>query len=114
MAADHSIERDTQRRGTFTRSVGALPPCAGHIKRLARPMRSQTKHSCSCVKVVDGRARKTSGHLKPMPAWNVLLRDHPPRVHQLGGVRGKPDDDRRERAHAKTHGTQICPWWPGV
>ena len=26
--------------------------------------------------VVDGRARKTTGHSKPMSAWNVLLRDH--------------------------------------
>jgi DNA invertase Pin-like site-specific DNA recombinase len=26
--------------------------------------------------VVDGRARKTSGHRRPMPAWNVLLHDH--------------------------------------
>jgi len=30
------------------------------------------------TEVVDGRARKTSGHRKPMQAWNVLLRDHHP------------------------------------
>jgi DNA invertase Pin-like site-specific DNA recombinase len=29
-------------------------------------------------KIVDGRARKTSGHAKPMDQWNVLLRDHHP------------------------------------
>jgi DNA invertase Pin-like site-specific DNA recombinase len=28
--------------------------------------------------VVDGRARKTIGHRKPMQAWNVLLREHHP------------------------------------
>jgi hypothetical protein len=28
--------------------------------------------------VVDGRARKTTGHRKPMSTWNVLLRDHHP------------------------------------
>lgn len=28
--------------------------------------------------VVDGRARKTIGHSKPMASWNVLLRDHHP------------------------------------
>jgi DNA invertase Pin-like site-specific DNA recombinase len=28
--------------------------------------------------VVEGRARKTTGHSKPMSAWNVLLRDHHP------------------------------------
>jgi hypothetical protein len=30
------------------------------------------------TQVVDGRARKTTGHVKPMNAWNVLLRDHHP------------------------------------
>ena len=28
------------------------------------------------TRVVEGRARKTSGHHKPMNPWNVLLRDH--------------------------------------
>jgi DNA invertase Pin-like site-specific DNA recombinase len=28
------------------------------------------------VQVVDGRARKTEGHFKPMQNWNVLLRNH--------------------------------------
>ena len=28
------------------------------------------------TRVVDGRARKTTGHSKPMAAWNVLIRDH--------------------------------------
>lgn len=32
--------------------------------------------TCNRTQVVDGRARKTSGHHKPMKAWNVLLRDH--------------------------------------
>jgi len=30
------------------------------------------------VRVVDGRARKTNGHKKPMQAWSVLIRDHHP------------------------------------
>lgn len=30
------------------------------------------------TRVVDGRARKTDGHTKPMAKWNVLLRDHHP------------------------------------
>lgn len=30
----------------------------------------------SRTKVVDGRARKTDGHKKPMESWLVLLRDH--------------------------------------
>lgn len=28
------------------------------------------------TRLVDGRAKKTEGHRKPMHAWNVLLRDH--------------------------------------
>lgn len=35
--------------------------------------------TCDRTRVVDGRARKTTGHSKPMNAWNVLLRDHHPR-----------------------------------
>lgn len=30
------------------------------------------------TRVVDGRARKTTGHSKPMTGWNVLLHDHHP------------------------------------
>lgn len=30
------------------------------------------------TKVIEGRARKSDGHKKPMQAWNVLLREHHP------------------------------------
>jgi DNA invertase Pin-like site-specific DNA recombinase len=30
------------------------------------------------TRIIDGRARKTGNHRKPMEAWNVLLRDHHP------------------------------------
>ena len=30
------------------------------------------------TRIVDGRARKTTGHSKPMAGWNVLSRDHHP------------------------------------
>ena len=30
------------------------------------------------TKVIEGRARKSEGHKKPMQSWNVLLRDHHP------------------------------------
>lgn len=30
------------------------------------------------TEVIDGRARKSMGHHKPMEAWNVLIRDHHP------------------------------------
>jgi DNA invertase Pin-like site-specific DNA recombinase len=32
--------------------------------------------NCQRTRVVDGRARKTDGHRKPMQAWNVLLKGH--------------------------------------
>ena len=32
----------------------------------------------SRTKMIDGRARKTIGHLKPIDAWTVLIRDHHP------------------------------------
>src|SRR2546426_7607254 len=32
----------------------------------------------SRTKVVDGRARKSIGHLKPVGDWTVLIRDHHP------------------------------------
>jgi DNA invertase Pin-like site-specific DNA recombinase len=34
--------------------------------------------TCDRTRVVDGRARKTTGHSKPITAWNVLLKDHHP------------------------------------
>jgi DNA invertase Pin-like site-specific DNA recombinase len=30
------------------------------------------------TRIIEGRARKTTGHSKPMADWNVLLRDHHP------------------------------------
>jgi hypothetical protein len=34
--------------------------------------------TCDRTRIVNGRARKTTGHSKPRAAWNVLLRDHHP------------------------------------
>ena len=34
--------------------------------------------SAQRTRVVDGRARKTEGHRKPIERWNVLIRDHHP------------------------------------
>lgn len=30
------------------------------------------------TQIVEGRARKSNGHAKPMPSWSVLIRDHHP------------------------------------
>ena len=53
----------------------------------------------SARRIVDGRARKTSGFAKPREEWNVLLRDDHPGLHQLAGVRGQSEAAARERAH---------------
>jgi hypothetical protein len=47
--------------------------------------------------IVDGRARKTYGHHKPMGTWEVFIKDHHEGLHQLGGVRTQPNDACRQR-----------------
>ena len=48
------------------------------------------------TRLVDGRARKTTGHSQPMTAWSVLIARSPPRLHQLGAIRGEPEADLGE------------------
>ena len=38
------------------------------------------------TRVVEGRARKTIGHFKPVDNWTVLIRDHHHWLHYLGAV----------------------------
>jgi hypothetical protein len=40
------------------------------------------------TRIVDGRARKTTGHTKPMTSWNVLIRDHHPDLPAEKWTRG--------------------------
>jgi DNA invertase Pin-like site-specific DNA recombinase len=34
--------------------------------------------TCNRTRIIEGRAKKTTGHKKPMPEWSVLIRDHHP------------------------------------
>ncbi len=34
--------------------------------------------TCGQTRIIDGRARKTAGHRKPMDGWSVLIHDHHP------------------------------------
>jgi hypothetical protein len=58
------------------------------------------------TRVVDGRARRTTGHSKPLTAWNVLLRDH-----HLGyiswEVRREPEADLRERPYTAADRAEV-------
>ncbi|MGH9885500.1 MAG: recombinase family protein, partial [bacterium] len=68
--------------GQFGREIQwALPVYSTILKFLQNPLyagayvfgRRETR-----TQIVDGRARKSDGHLKPMDRWTVLLRSHHP------------------------------------
>jgi DNA invertase Pin-like site-specific DNA recombinase len=73
---------------TFERGEGAAQQVAwrlpGYNRLLAiltNPIYAGTfayGRSRTCSKMVEGRARKTAGHLVPMEQWSVLIRDHHP------------------------------------
>jgi len=58
------------------------------------------------TQVVDGRARRTTGHSKPMTAWNVLLRDHHPGYITWEQLRGHHRGRWRDRDSAS--GREPC------
>ena len=49
------------------------------------------------TEIVDGRARKSYGHGKPLEEWEVLLEGSSRGIHRLGGVRSQPGPARLER-----------------
>lgn len=70
------------RHGQFGREIRwAIPVYSTILKFLQNPLyagayvfgRRETR-----TQIVDGRARKSDGHLKPIGQWMVLLRDHHP------------------------------------
>jgi hypothetical protein len=50
--------------------------------------------------VVDGRARRRSGHRRPRSQWMILIPNHHPGYLFLGGLRTQSGNDRREYSHA--------------
>jgi len=48
------------------------------------------------TEIVDGRARTSYGHRKPLAEWEVLLKDHH-RLHRLDGIRAQPEAARGQQ-----------------
>ena len=76
------IQLPVQRQGRLTRRIEWRAPAYHTVSLfLHHPMYAGAYvfgRKGQRTRIVDGRARKTTGHLKPMQAWNVLLRDHHP------------------------------------
>jgi DNA invertase Pin-like site-specific DNA recombinase len=76
------IQLPVQRQGHLTRRIEWHPPAYHTVSLfLHHPMYAGAYvfgRTTQRTRVVEGRARKTEGHHKPMQAWNVLLRDHHP------------------------------------
>ena len=66
------------------------------------------------TQVIDGRARKSMGHHKPMEAWNVLIRDHHPGYITWEQFEANQKNAKRKRPHAEEDGPQIRSRWPGI
>ncbi len=63
------------------RTVWTLPVYPTVLKILTNPIYAGAYafgKTCARTRVVEGRARKTSGHKKPRGEWTVLLPDHHP------------------------------------
>jgi len=57
--------------------------------------------------VTDGRARKTSGHAKAMPAWSVSIRDHNPGYSSWTEF-GENQQLIAENAHMRNRMSRKC------
>ena len=66
----------------------------------------------SRTKVVDGRARKSEGHLKPFDDMDGLDSRSPSRLHYLGAVRKQSIDAGPERTYEIAHGAEGRPGRP--
>lgn len=81
-ARQHEIEWPVYRQTPLARGiVWRYPAYHTVIAVLQHPVYAGAYvfgRSAQRTKVIDGRARKTTGHAKPMQAWNVLLQDHHP------------------------------------
>jgi hypothetical protein len=56
------------------------------------------------TEIIDGRARTSYGHRKPLEQWEVLLKDHHEGLYRLGGIRAEPEAARRQCLwHAGRH-----------
>jgi excisionase family DNA binding protein len=81
-ARQHEIELPVWQQGSMVRGiVWRYPAYHTVLAVLQHPMYAGAYvfgRRAQRTKMIDGRARKTSGHIKPMHAWNVLLQGHHP------------------------------------
>jgi DNA invertase Pin-like site-specific DNA recombinase len=79
---DADIKLPVTRRGPFVSKIEWRRAAYHNILQILRhPIYAGAYvfgRTTNRTQVVDGRARKTSGHVKPMNGWNVLLKDHHP------------------------------------
>jgi hypothetical protein len=64
--------------GSARVATGGIPHGADDSETSRLRRRLCVRPNDARTHVVDGRARRTTSHSKPMTAWNVLLRDHHP------------------------------------
>lgn len=81
-AQDAALTLPVVRRNAVKRRIEWRPPAYHTVLQiLQHPIYAGAYvfgRTSQRTRVVDGRARKTTGHSKPRTAWNVLLRDHHP------------------------------------
>ena len=77
---DHDISLPVVTRGEQGLAIGWKAPSYHNVLTLLRnPMYAGAYafgRTGQRTSVVDGRARRTNGHRKPMDQWSVLIRDH--------------------------------------
>src|SRR4030095_16633242 len=89
-------------------SYGAPDPAKSYVCGSVCFWPDDATHLC-------GRRSRKKDQRSPPPNAGVerVATRSSSRLHQLAAVRGEPEDDSGERAHAKTGITQIGTWWAG-
>jgi DNA invertase Pin-like site-specific DNA recombinase len=82
-AQDQALQLPITRRNNSSVCKNEWRPAAYHtvLQILRHPVYAGAYvfgRTTQRTRIVDGRARKTTGHSKPINAWNVLIRDHHP------------------------------------
>ena len=68
------------------------------------------------TEIVDGRARKSYGHRKPLEEWEVLLKDHHEAIstgQSSNGTRSSSQSTPIARRAVSSRGAADVRCWPG-
>jgi len=81
-AAQADLQLPVMRRGQLgTRIEWQSPAYHSVLEFLQHPVYAGAYvfgRTANRTTIIDGRAKKTTGHKKPMPEWSILIRDHHP------------------------------------